>query len=401
MRKILLGTTALVATGLVAAPAVAQLELDIDAKFYWEVGFKDDGVDDDDDFDFQNEGEMQFTFTGTADNGLRYGFQFDLDDIASNDGVEVDETFLFVEGNFGRIEVGDNDGAHGNLRVFIPTVGIGGIDGGFNDYVGIGGTLKGDNAFDTDDATKILYQTTGIDLGGFVFGVSYAPGLDEGNTVDVDRDVDDFAAIDDDLVGAQDAFENGIEVGAFWKGAFGDFEIEVGGGYTYLSANGTSEESIEDVNSFTIGGNVGYGGFTLGAQFAYNGESASGIFIDDLFFDLDSDDVAPVGLEHEGFWRVSAGATYEVGPWGFGINGYYATIEEVTLPDNLFEAGIEEYAIGGSIAYSLVPGFEVAADLVYFDYDEDLRVVSPLIDVEELDNDNDGIVGILRTTIEF
>ena len=384
MKKVLLGTSALVAAGLIAGPAMAQLELEVSAEFYWEIGFKDDDVDDDDNFDMQNEGEMQFTFTGTADNGLRYGFQFDLDDIATDDGVEVDETFLFVQGNFGRIELGDNDGAHGNLRFFIPTVGIGGIDGGYGDYLGVGQTLQSDNAIDTADSTKVLYQTTGIDLGGFVFGVSYAPdvaseenefGVDLGNDVDVDRDSP-----------GGDTFENGIEVGARWAGSFGDFDVGVGGGYTHGSSN---DGTVEDINAFTIGTEVGFGGFTFGAQFAYEGEGGSGFRVDDLLG-------TSAGFEHDNFWRVTGGATYETGPWGFGINAFWAQVDDITVPGDPDSGDADEFGIGGSVAYQLVPGFEIAADLVYFEVDADLAGVGTATDIE-----NDGVVGILRTSVEF
>lgn len=401
MKKVLLGTSALVAAGLIAGPAMAQLELEVSAEYYWEVGFKSDDVDDDDDFDFQGEGDMQFTFTGTADNGLRYGFQFDLDDIASNTGVGVDETFLFVEGNFGRIELGDNDGAHGNLRFFIPTVGIGGIDGGFNDYISFGGTLSGDNATDTGDSTKILYQTTGIDLGGFLFGVSYAPdvvneaatpaafvgfGPDLGNGVDVDRDAGDG-----------DFFEHGIEIGARWAGSFGDVDVGIGGGYTYADSNEPAGTTIEEVHAFSIGGEVGFGGFTFGTQFAYNGDSGSGGSVGPFFSDISS--ATNVATEFDSAWRITAGGTYETGPWGFGINGFYATADDINAVADAAgtpDGEVDEWGIGGSVAYDLVPGFTVAADLVYFDFDFDAGTGSALTDTE-----NEGVVGILRTTVEF
>ena len=394
MKKVLLGTSALVAAGLIAGPAMAQLELEVTAEFYWEIGFKDDDVDDDDEFDMQNEGDLQFTFSGTADNGLRYGFQFDLDDIATNEDVEVDETFLFVQGNFGRIEAGDNDGAHGNLRFFIPTVGIGGIDGGAGDYVGFGAnTLQSDNATDTSDSTKVLYQTTGIDLGGFLFGVSYAPDVanddgdfapDLGNDVDVDR-----------TSASGDAFETGIEVGARWTGSFGDFDVGVGGGYTFADTN---VRDAENVNAFTIGAEVGTGGFTFGAQFAYEGESGSGSFVGPFGSDISSAE-PDVATDFDDAWRISVGATYETGPWGFGVNGFYAQAEEINAVTDAAgtpSGEVDEWAIAGSVAYALVPGFEVAADLVYFEYDFDAGTGSALTDT-----DNDGVVGILRTTVEF
>lgn len=386
MKRILLGTTALVAAGLVASPALAQLELEIDAEFYWEIGFKDDDVDTDDSFDMQNEGEMQFTFSGVADNGLFYGFQFDLDDIATDDGVEVDETFLFVQGNFGRIEVGDNDGAHGNLRFFIPAVGVEGIDGGYGDYLsGLGQVLQSDNAIDTSDSTKVTYQTTGIDLGGFVFGVSYAPdvalesgqfGVDLGNDVDVDRDSP-----------GDDTFQNGVEVGARWTGSFGDFDVGVGGGYTFGES---VDNRVEDINAFTIGSELGYGGFTGGIQFAYEGEGGSGFRVDDLLG-------TSVGFEHDNFWRISAGLTYETGPWGFGVSGFYAQVDDIAVPGDPDTGEADEYAIAGSVAYALVPGFEIAADLTYFELSADVAGVG----TATADIDNEGVVGILRTTVDF
>ena len=86
------------------AAAQAQLELEISADFYWEIGFKDDDVENDDDFEFDEDTVLQFG--GTADNGLRYGFEFDVDDLEDG-SEELDEAFLFVRGSFGEIQIGE------------------------------------------------------------------------------------------------------------------------------------------------------------------------------------------------------------------------------------------------------------------------------------------------------
>ncbi len=49
------------------------------------------------------------------------------------------------------------------------------------------------------------------------------------------------------------------------------------------------------------------------------------------------------------------------------------------------------------MAYALVPGFEIAADLTYFELSADLAGVG----TATADIDNEGVVGILRTTVDF
>ena len=74
-----------------AGKAEAQIELEISAEFYWEIGFKDEN----DEF-VETDDELLFTFSGTADNGLRYGFDITLDDDTTR--VTPDETEVFING---------------------------------------------------------------------------------------------------------------------------------------------------------------------------------------------------------------------------------------------------------------------------------------------------------------
>lgn len=59
-----------------------------------------------------DDADPRFQFSGTADNGLRYGYNFDLDDVSGSD-VDIDEAFVFISGDFGRVVFGDDDPAEG------------------------------------------------------------------------------------------------------------------------------------------------------------------------------------------------------------------------------------------------------------------------------------------------
>ena len=146
---------------------------------------------------------------------------------------------------------------------------------------------------------------------------------------------------------------------------------------------------MEELNAFTVGTEVGYGGFTGGIQFVYEGDSGSGSRADDLLG-------TTLGIRHDSFWRITGGVTYETGPWGFGVNGFYAQVDEISLPGDPDEGDAEELGIAGSVNYELVPGLNIAADLVYFDVQADLAGVGTGADV-----DNEGVVGLLRTTVSF
>ncbi len=106
MKKVLLASTALAMTAGVASAQGVELS------GYAEIGIKDNG----DEIVFHNDIDVTFTLSGETDNGLTFGATIDLDEVTNtgdDNGIpdDANDSSAFVAGNFGRITMGDTDGA--------------------------------------------------------------------------------------------------------------------------------------------------------------------------------------------------------------------------------------------------------------------------------------------------
>lgn len=322
MKKVLLGTSALVAAAMIASPAAAQLDLSVSAFYSVEVGISDDEASSGDDWDFQNEGWIQVNARGTADNGLTYGFRLDLDDVETDASVAVDETYIFFQGGFGTVTLGDDDHAADDVRVGVPTAGTGIFDGGFGDYTS-GGGIVSIGPTGNNDSTKIKYTSTGADLSGFTVGISYSPdSRSEGD--DVFRVLSDTSARPSP---PGTGFDDVISGGVRYSGDFEGFSVTAGAA-GYIGENAGTGEDLE---SWVVGINGGTGGFEAGVNYVDNGDGNS-----------------------DGF---NIGVTYGQGPWEVG-----ATYSDF---DNDGPGDEQIYGIGGS--YDWLPGVGIDADIVGFD----------------------------------
>ena len=115
MKKNLLASTALVAAGVLAANgAFAQSQpISLSVGGYAErwVGFAsfEEGTTDVNDIDVQEDSEIIFSGSTTLDNGLTFGVNVQLEGQTAGD--TIDETYIFVSGEFGEIMLGDEDSA--------------------------------------------------------------------------------------------------------------------------------------------------------------------------------------------------------------------------------------------------------------------------------------------------
>ena len=101
MKKILLATTMLAGTAGFAAAEVA-------VSGYAEIGIWSDTAGD---IAFHQDVEVTFKMSGTTDGGLEFGAQIDLDE--TNVALDDDSgTTVYVSGAFGKLTMGDTDGAH-------------------------------------------------------------------------------------------------------------------------------------------------------------------------------------------------------------------------------------------------------------------------------------------------
>ena len=114
-KALLLGTSAIVAAGMFAAPAHAADPIEISVGGFMNQWF---GYQDNDDapgvdtqtFEQWSNSEIIFNGKTTLDNGLQVGIQVQLE--ANTDtSDQIDESFAFVEGSFGRFVIGSENDA--------------------------------------------------------------------------------------------------------------------------------------------------------------------------------------------------------------------------------------------------------------------------------------------------
>ena len=135
MKKILLGTTAIAAAALYAQSAQAQLTVSLGGYTEFFGAYYDDDVPGRTSREFQLETEIVVRADGKADNGLLYGAKVELQNSTLAAAVGTDEASVYLSGTWGRIELGDFDGAADTLAIYAPLVGIEQIDGDAYDFL--------------------------------------------------------------------------------------------------------------------------------------------------------------------------------------------------------------------------------------------------------------------------
>src|SRR4029453_1019171 len=141
MKKVLLGTTALLGAGLVASPAFAAdgIKLGVGGFFKtaYMVNFDDDsegerGNEHNTDGVF-SDAEIHFTGSTLLDNGLEVGARVELEgedddsvsvdfdsESASDGGDQIDEAWIYFSGGFGELRMGSDDDALANACIVPP-----------------------------------------------------------------------------------------------------------------------------------------------------------------------------------------------------------------------------------------------------------------------------------------
>jgi len=165
MRKVLLATTALVATA-----GVASAEVSING--FYEFNYISVSDDNTANYDqFSDDTEVHIKFSATTDNGLTFGMVTELE---GAEGGGADEGSMYVSGDFGKVTLGENDGAYGNLIYFGNTHSAGAYGSSVPTVNKSNAALKvmNPNAIDTgSDTNKIVYSSPS--MGGFSFQYGY------------------------------------------------------------------------------------------------------------------------------------------------------------------------------------------------------------------------------------
>ncbi|NQZ14123.1 MAG: porin [Alphaproteobacteria bacterium] len=348
MKKTLLASAAVAGLVFASAPAMAQMELTIGGHSKNYVGYLDQDTTagtDERNFDMLRETELHFNGESTLDNGLTFGFQIETEMDAGDDGNTVEESYIYMSGTWGRVNVGSEDGAAYLLQVAAPSADSN-IDG-IRQYVqpvnytaaglgiGVAGVAQPDasnpEGFDYDQdlsgySDKITYLSPNFN--GFQVGASYTP---------------DVAATDANaLVGfgtddATDTAGSAYDIAGRYEGVFNNVGFAFGAGYSMVENE--DESALDDADQWNVGLDLDIGAFGLGAVYTEEDTGAAA-----------SSDVETLVI----------GADYTTGPFKFGAS--YFDQEDDT-------ASLETDRYTGGVIYTAGPGLTFRGSISHVEHD--------------------------------
>jgi len=218
MRKLLLGTSALVAATF---SANALADVSISGYYEWRYESRSSQVTTSDGTTFGSDSEVAIKFSNKTDAGLDVGMKLELETDAGNSAVQ--ESAITISGGFGTLQLGGDDGINDGS---IPVAALDLIGEEMFYTSGAGGTLtglkitNGDMANLAGNDNKIAYYLPA--MGGLSVGVSHTNKSAAG-----DADTTDY----------------GI-----------GYTMSAGGAsVTVAGASGTTENSTQDIDSQVIG----------------------------------------------------------------------------------------------------------------------------------------------------
>ncbi|MBI1260262.1 MAG: porin [Rhizobiales bacterium] len=365
MKKILLGTTALVsAAAAFSAPALASDPLAVTVSGTVVAGFYVADIDTPSGTSFEDTAvklvarNIDIAAEGTLDNGMTVGalakLQLGNDESVAISGGDAtfNELYAYLEGGFGRFEIGGTDGAafkmHYTSPWFVPGNGVDSPNIYNNNSVYtpgapfLGQTIASRTstfALMTEDANKVSYFTPRF--AGFQLGLSFTPDTSAG----LDPRANGFGFTATNNTFAQNVFEVALN----YSGSFGGVDVGVDGFYV----TGEAGANTGDPEEYGAGANLGYMGFTLGGAY-YKSEDIANA-------SQNSVAASTLGIEKE-VWTV--GLSYGTGPWTVGA----AYIEGTTsFAGTSAELKNDMVQVGGG--YNLGAGVDIGLDVQFINND--------------------------------
>ncbi len=376
MKKQLIGTTALVGVGALAATGVAQdanaadpLALSVGGYLQFSLEYRDEDDNTGEpganrqDFNIYDDGEIQFTASTTLDNGIgikaRIEYEADNQGAGGTNTTTQDERWIEFSGGFGALKVGADDNASNAMHyqapvaaymmgVNTPTFAVA-LTGG-NTITSYPTTYVNTNG----DAEKIIWFSPRV--AGFQLGLSYAPD----NNTNQNNSIPNA----DNGAGAQ---EDVVSIGLNFVESFDGVDIAVSGGY--LQGNLEAQNATataDDIEQWSGGLNVGFAGFTVGASLRLSNG----------------------GLRSNGDSTTwDAGVTYATGPLTVGFTYLNGKAED---PNSGGDDETDQGVI--SAVYNIGPGVDLWGGAKFYEYDDDTSNSA---------NENDGYIIAVGTSVSF
>jgi hypothetical protein len=284
MKNTLLCTTALALTGFAGAANAAEVSagaVNMGFSGYYTTGLAYASVDtgstidalnpggvDYDGVDLYTNAEIWFKPSVTLDNGIKIGVDIQLEAGSNTNGDQIDEAYMTVSGDFGKVIIGSENSVGYKMTVAAPDVShifaqsstltaYVPYSGTFSNTAGTASAIAGADIFRgtlgttyiennrNNDANRLSYFSPRF--GGLQLGVSYA------------RDSGQASA----PVNNKTVLTDIIDVAANYSGSFGGVDVDASARYGTASATGATDPTI-----WGAGLNLGFAGFTVGGSFA-------------------------------------------------------------------------------------------------------------------------------------
>ncbi len=416
MKKLLLCSAAVVGVAFSAAPAAAQIDVTIGGHTKNYVGWADQderrvstseaNPAEARSFDMLRESEIHVNAEGVADNGLTYGFHVEIEADGGDDANTMEESYLYLSSNLGRVNLGSEDGANYLLQVAAPSADanidgirqyiqpvnygaaaqarvrtpglpvVADVSGGI---VPVSGAVVANGINDADDAAIATVTTLfsgGIDYenavtgtdekitylspvwSGFQFGASYTPDVQNNAAEDINS-ANGLAGFSTDNV--EDNLDDAWEAAVRYEGQFNNVGFAIGAGYTDVGIEADrAGNTHDDVEQWNVGLDLNIGAFGLGGVWT------------------ETDNLN--GLRNVDSETYVLGADYTTGPFQLGIS--YLN-NEVDLPGAGQDVDTDRYT--GGVIYTAAPGLSFRGSISHIEHDfstptniEDIEATSVL-----------------------
>lgn len=384
MKKLLLGSSMLAAVAFAASAQADTPKITVGGFIDWQAGVMSDDADANQRSQaFFNDTEINFNVDGKADNGLGYGAVIVLEADVTNDadlqGTNAAKTFIYLDGSWGRVELGSNVGASGAMEVDAATIAraTGGVDGDWYRYANNRGGLNyiatpdlplaygahaggyGNEA--QENTNKVTYYSP--KWNGLQLGLSYAPNdADSGQTINRTNGSTPATAraLGAGLTRVEDVIYGGLSYETAWD--------QVGIALAATAERGDAERSAyEDLFAWNVGANVTYMGFSFAGSYGDWGDSMT---------------LKTSNLDDSDYYTL--GAAYEFGPYGVSVTYLDSSYDVAGTVENDFDV----LSIGAD--YKLAPGLTPYAEVSFYEGD-----------AAGTASDNDGHVFLLGTQLNF
>jgi len=354
MKKLLLGSTALVVGGAMAAPAMAADPIKVGVGGYYTFYALAGNIDSSYAWNgsstqyrglaFTQEGEIHFIGQTKLDNGTSVGLNVELEawnpSSAAANG-QIDEAFIFAFGDWGRVELGSRDAATYRMYYGTPSalIGFGAIQHNHNWANAL--VMSYNKAYGRSMATTITPLWQDVNrinyftprFQGLQIGVGYAPKLNAAASTTMFGTSGpgnpagacgyNNAANISNCPTNDYTWQDLFDIGANYLNKFGDVTVALYGAFAYATfvpgysplataASMTTGANLANWKQWVAGAQFGYAGFTVGGAIGWDNNGAGSNY----FTGIDNDTRFATG-----------GIMYATGPWqmSFMWAGFYNT----------------------------------------------------------------------------